>query len=116
MTFYWSGKGGQPSWLWGGEDGASMYVYNPSNFKVAASNQLQAFTGDDYTGGAHYVKAIRSTDGWSTHLYMSYLGGEKKADAVSVNYANSAGSVAWKNVTGKPTFTLSGSTLYITNS
>ncbi len=35
MKFYWSGKSGQPSWLWGGSDGTNMYVYNPSNFSVA---------------------------------------------------------------------------------
>jgi hypothetical protein len=38
MTFYWdSSKGGQPTWLWGGENGTDMYIYNPSNFKVAHS-------------------------------------------------------------------------------
>ena len=30
----WAGQGGQPSWLWGGNDGVNMYVYNPSNFSV----------------------------------------------------------------------------------
>ena len=34
MTFYWSGQGGQPEWLWGGNGGANMYVYNPSKFSV----------------------------------------------------------------------------------
>lgn len=34
MTFNWSGKDGQPTWLWGGEDGSNMYVYNPSKFNV----------------------------------------------------------------------------------
>lgn len=34
MTFNWAGKDGQPSWLWGGENGTDMYVYNPSNFSV----------------------------------------------------------------------------------
>lgn len=34
MTFNWSGQGGQPSWLWGGNDGSNMYVYSPSNFSV----------------------------------------------------------------------------------
>ena len=52
MTFNWSGQSGQPSWLWGGNDGTNMYVYNPSNFNV--------------------------------------------------NYAKSAGSVAWGNVSEKP--------------
>lgn len=38
MTFYWNGsKGAQPTWLWGGENGTDMYVYNPSNFRVAHS-------------------------------------------------------------------------------
>ena len=56
MRFHWSGQEGQPTWLWGGNEGENMYVYNPSNF--------------------------------------------------SVNYANSAGSVAWGNITGVPsTFT-----------
>ena len=38
MTFYWSGQSGQPSWLWGGNDGTNMYVYNPSNFSVNYAN------------------------------------------------------------------------------
>lgn len=32
----WSGQGGQPTWLWGGEDGTNMYVYNPRNFSVSS--------------------------------------------------------------------------------
>ena len=52
--FNWTGKGGQPTWVWGGDDSANQYVYNPSNFNV--------------------------------------------------NYANSAGSVAWSNVSGKPAY------------
>ena len=38
MTFNWSGQGGQPAWLWGGNDGSNMYVYNPSNFSVNTAN------------------------------------------------------------------------------
>ena len=34
MTFNWAGKTGQPTWLWGGENGEDMYVYNPRNFSV----------------------------------------------------------------------------------
>ena len=37
MVFNWSGQDGQPSWLWGGNDGTNMYVYNPANFSVAAA-------------------------------------------------------------------------------
>lgn len=38
MRFHWSGQGGQPTWLWGGNDGENMYVYNPSNFTVSRAN------------------------------------------------------------------------------
>lgn len=38
LNFHWSGQGGQPTWLWGGTDGANMYVYNPSNFSVNYAN------------------------------------------------------------------------------
>lgn len=34
MTFNWSGQSGQPSWLWGSNDGTNIYVWNPSNFNV----------------------------------------------------------------------------------
>lgn len=37
--FYWVGKDGQPMWLWGSNTTPSeTYVYNPSNFHVAAAN------------------------------------------------------------------------------
>ena len=34
IDFYYSGQSGQPTYLWGTNDGTSMYVYNPSNFSV----------------------------------------------------------------------------------
>lgn len=42
--WYWAGQGGQPSWLWGGNDGANMYVYNPSNFSVNYANSAYIST------------------------------------------------------------------------
>lgn len=37
--FYWVGKDGQPMWLWGNNaTPTETYVYNPSNFHVAAAN------------------------------------------------------------------------------
>ena len=37
--FYWVGKDGQPMWLWGSNTTPSeTYVYNPSNFHVAAAD------------------------------------------------------------------------------
>jgi hypothetical protein len=38
MAFHWSGQGGQPTWLWGGNSAGDMYVYNPSNFSVNYAN------------------------------------------------------------------------------
>jgi len=37
-VFNWSGQAGQPSGLWGSNDGASYYVWNPSNFNVNYAN------------------------------------------------------------------------------
>lgn len=37
-NWHWSGQGGQPSWLWGSNDGVNMYVWNPSNFSVNYAN------------------------------------------------------------------------------
>ncbi len=55
MTFYWNGQGGQPSWLWGGNDGTNTYVYNPSNFNV------------NYANGAGNADTV---DGW--HMNLAY--------------------------------------------
>lgn len=56
MVFHWSGQAGQPTWLWGGTDGTSMYVYNPSNFSVnyaatAGSTTSAQFLSINYKGG-----------------------------------------------------------------
>ena len=42
--WYWSGQGGQPGWLWGGNDGVNMYVYNPANFSVNYANSAYIST------------------------------------------------------------------------
>lgn len=48
-AFNWSGQSGQPTWLWGGNNFNSYYVYNPSNFRVAyASSAGNAETLDGY--------------------------------------------------------------------
>ncbi|WP_421423414.1 hypothetical protein [Agrobacterium rosae] len=48
MRFNWNGQTGQPSWVWGGVNGADMYVYNPSNFTVANSAQLGGIAASEY--------------------------------------------------------------------
>ena len=49
MTFNWSGQGGQPTWLWGSNDGTSHYVYNPSNFSVSSATTSGSCTGNAAT-------------------------------------------------------------------
>ena len=51
----WADGGGQPNWLWGGNDGSNMYVYNPANFSVAYANK--AWGIPTYTDQAYYVAA-----------------------------------------------------------
>lgn len=58
MTFNWSGQGGQPTWLWGGNDGTNHYVYNPSNFSVNYANSAGSAT----TAGRVVVGTLTGTN------------------------------------------------------
>ena len=49
LNFYWAGQGGQPAWLWGGNDATNMYVYNPSNFSVSYATTSGSTTGNAAT-------------------------------------------------------------------
>ncbi len=84
MNFYWSGQSGQPTWLWGSNDGVNHYVWNPSNFSVnyansantanSATNATNATNGryvydnGSYSGSAGYKEAS------NMHVYYAYLG------------------------------------------
>lgn len=71
MTFWWNGQDGQPTWLWGGNDGTNMYVYKPSNFKVNYANSAKNSTYAAEarktlnSGGDVWVESI----GGNAHLY-----------------------------------------------
>lgn len=47
--WHWSGQGGQPTWLWGGNSENNYYVYNPSNFNVNSATYAHKVRGE-YTG------------------------------------------------------------------
>lgn len=49
MNFDWTGQGGQPNWLWGGNDGVNIKVWNPANFSVNYANSA------GYANRAHGV-------------------------------------------------------------
>ncbi|MCA1859319.1 tail fiber domain-containing protein [Janthinobacterium sp. HSC-3S05] len=45
MTFNWAaGVGAMPTWVWGGTDGLTMNVFNPSNFSVNYANSAGSAT------------------------------------------------------------------------
>lgn len=140
-TFNWSGQSGQPTWLWGGNNQHSYYVYNPSNFRVAyatssgsadtldgvhLSEIFTAFgnnghnitatiggttksflvnwaTDSDKLDGYHASNLLTSVTNTNNGISVTVGGTTKSVSNISVNYAASAGSVAWDNVTGRPT-------------
>lgn len=70
MTFNWAGKDGQPSWLWGGENGEDMYVYNPSNFSVNYAESA----GNTAKVNGHTVNSDVPTDAKFTDTKGRYIG------------------------------------------
>lgn len=100
--FNWSNQDNNPSYVWGTHSNGTNWLAATAQLSVkyaansSKTNQLQAYTADNFTGGEHYVKAIRY-DGWNTRLKMCYDGGATTADSVSVNYASSSGSISGYN-------------------
>lgn len=70
MTFNWAGKDGQPSWLWGGENGEDMYVYNPSNFSVNYAESA----GNSVKVNGHTVNSDVPSDAKFTDTKGRYIG------------------------------------------
>ena len=74
-TFHWVGEDGQPTWLWGSNDGTNQYVYNPANFHVAYANSA----------------------GSASSVAWGNVSGKPST------FAPSAHSHSWDATTGKPT-------------
>ncbi|MGB3351133.1 MAG: hypothetical protein WBA85_20380 [Brucella anthropi] len=98
MNFYWSGQGGQPTWVWGGTDGTNMYVYNPANFSVNYANSAGSAGNANTVGGADrgYLEGVSYNYGYSRT--RDYLMAEGVPVGVSVyrshgNISGSAGDV-----------------------
>lgn len=73
MYFWWSGKSGQPQWLWGGDDGTNMYVYNPSNFSVNFATSARGLVSADGTTTINVQSASVSTElrlQWDSNLVL----------------------------------------------
>ena len=52
MTFYWEAQEGQPTGVWGGNDGKNMYVYNPANFNVNSAKTANSADSANYANSA----------------------------------------------------------------
>lgn len=62
--FYYDGQGGQPTWLWGTNDGSSTRVYNPANFSVNYANSAGSAPANGGTSWATTVTPnVTSGDG-----------------------------------------------------
>lgn len=71
MRFHWSGQGGQPTWLWGGNEAGHMYVYNPNNFNVNYANsagnadKLDGYHASEvYRAATHTINNYSSVNDW----------------------------------------------------
>ena len=98
MRFHWNGQGGQPSWLWGGNNPNDAYVWNPSNFSVNHANTAN-FAGSANTAGrantagwADSAKRAESADNAKHADAANYTSGyaEKAKRADGAGYADNA--------------------------
>ena len=48
MLFSWQGQTGSPAWLWGGNDGRTMYVWSPANLNVGYANSAAFATSANF--------------------------------------------------------------------
>ena len=77
--FNWSGQGGQPTWLWGSNDGTNYYVWNPSNFSVSYANSAGAIPWSGVSGkpgnlaywDTWYGSTYHASDG---NIYLGWIG------------------------------------------
>jgi trimeric autotransporter adhesin len=97
MTFNYSAQTGQPTGLWGTNDGTSIYTYNPSNFSVASATTATnasnvPWTGvsgrptnlSEFTNGPGYITSTSSSIGISQSW-------SAQSRALATTYTNSTG-------------------------
>lgn len=80
-TFNWSGQSGQPSWLWGSNDGLNFYVWNPSNFSVSNSQALQGLTPTSAAAGNTVM--LRDANGYAYAIYLNQASPNNENPSIS---------------------------------
>lgn len=115
MVWNWSGQGGQPDWLWGGNDGINMYVYSPSNFSVSyaakagnisgavAENGITFKSGSNQTymyQTGNTITFMTSSDGGKNNAYPLAFGADHSvSDPGSTCGINFLSGNSWKAIT-----------------
>jgi hypothetical protein len=97
LNFYWSGQVGQPTWLWGGNDGNNMYVYNPSNFSVnyaTSAGSAGSVTNGVYTTGDQTIGGTKTFSSTISGSINGNAGTATKASTVN-NTKNSGAISMW---------------------
>ena len=100
----YSGKSGQPSWLWGSNDGSNCYVWNPSNFSV---NYASSAGNADTLDGNHASAFAAASH---SHSYLPLSGGTLKGELWTIAHLrfNNCGAGAAEKSGGKLIFQNSG--------
>ena len=80
-TFNWSGQAGQPTWLFGSNDGTNIFVYNPSNFNVANANTVGGLSVTSAAAGNTVM--ARDTSGYAYAQYFSQASGNNENPTIS---------------------------------
>jgi hypothetical protein len=88
MTFYWVGQSGQPTWLWGSNNGTDIYVYNPSNFSVN-----YATTAGSATDSTKLPLSGGTLTNTSTNTILTLSGTEPHLRIAATGASNAAGIV-----------------------
>ena len=95
-AFNWSGQSGQPTWLWGGNNEHSYYVYNPSNFRVAyatSAGSADTLDGLDSTKFLRQVVVPNNTENdFNTFSNMTLTGRVDPTTGASLKNAPWSGS------------------------
>lgn len=66
--FSYSGQPGQPTWLWGTNDGGTYAVWNPANFSVNYANNSGALSGQ---GIAYFQQCFYACASYSDYPYTN---------------------------------------------
>jgi hypothetical protein len=81
VTPQWVGQPGQPTWLFGSTDGASIFVWNPANFSVQNANTV-AGLGVTSAAAGNTVMA-RDGNGYAYAVYLNQASSNNENPSIS---------------------------------